>query len=162
MNNGITLVATISLAMLCFTFGCVGFFRYGFSQINDKNSIRATAELVGFREYFEADKWNHYYDDYTENEKGRRPVLKMDIDGESIIIDAAISNYDLTSDDIGRTLNVKYRRGFALIVVIDDEISIHYYNKLQKTLFITFESIAAVLFILTIFAWKFLPNIFTV
>lgn len=159
MNNSLTLVITIAMGLMSVTFGLAGFMRYGFSQINEKNSTCTTAVLMGFRDYYKADKWNQYYDDYTENGKGRRPLLNMVIDGESVTIDAAISDYDLTSDDIGRTLNVRYRRGFAITVIVDDEISIQYYNRLQRILFWTLESIAAILLVLTILAYTVLPNI---
>lgn len=159
MDNGLALIAILSLGMIAFVFGAVGILKYGFSKLNEKNSKETTAVLVGFREYNPAHRRYHYYDDYTENGKGRLPLLKMDIDGETVTVDAAISDYDLTGDDIGKTLKVRYRRGIALVVVVDDKISIQSYNKLQSILFWTLESIAIILVVLTVIAGLTLPNI---
>ncbi len=162
MDSGLALIAVLSLSMLALVFGAAGILKYGFSKITKENSKKTTAILIGFREYNNSNirnRYYDYYDDYDENGKGRLPLLKMNIDGETVAIETAMSYYDLTSADIGKVLNVRYRRSIGLIVVVDDEISIQRYNKLQNIFFWIFESIAIILVILTIIAGLTLPKI---
>lgn len=161
MQNSIVLVAVLSLAIVALVFGVVGFVRYRFNRLTEENSVVITGTLVAFREYRPSDQWNTYYDDYKENGKGRLPVFRIEVDGDTAVVDSLISDYDLTSDDIGKHFPLRYRQGFGISIIVNDEMSIRNYNQLQNTLFWVFESIAIIFAVLTAAAYFMLPKLFS-
>ena len=159
MVKEITDIAIISLLLFSLSFCAIGFIRFRVLRLTERNSICAKGILIGFREYGENVRGNNIFHDYVENGKGRLPLIEIEVDGKIAHIASAISDYDLTSEDIGKQLAVRYRRGFGITLLIDDEMSIRNYNQLQNVLFWSFEAVAIILAILSIIAYKILPLI---
>lgn len=161
MSNPIVYIAVISLFTFSAIFCLVGFIRYKAARLTEKNCIETTAVLVAFRDFrIGSERPDRVYSDMRENGMNRYPVMAFEENGRMLLVAAAISDYDLTSEDIGREFKVRYKHGFGITLLVDDEMSIKNYNQLQNTLFWVFESLAIILALFAVAAYKLLPLIF--
>ncbi len=126
-------------------FMLVGWFMFSFLRLNPKLAIKATGNLVCFRQHLSTLHFSNNYTDYRENGPGRVPVLTIKLGRESFEISAAAADYSLTKADIGKPIRVCYQQKFGIILLIDNEKSIRNYIRLKNTLFWCFFAVGVIL-----------------
>ena len=155
----LTHIAVIALVTIAFSFYLSGCIQFG-SRLTLKNSISTYGMLVGFREYNRLDtSSNSEYSsqDYLINKAGRVPVVRFSLDGEELDFAAEAPNDTLTKDDIGKQVRIRYKRGFGITMMIDDEKGLKKYNQLQCIVFWILIGIATIFLLMIIPAYLYLP-----
>ncbi len=145
----VRLIIILSLFFMSIIFSSTGFIKRAI-RLTKSNSIESTATLVAFRDFRIADRHSKTYYDFSENGKGRFPLMALNCNGKLLYVAAAISDYDLTSADIGREFIIRYRKYMGITLLIDDDISWNNYNQLQNILFWTLQSFSIIFIVLNI------------
>ncbi len=159
MDRSVILVAVLSLLLMALTFILTAFLRAGMRRLGEENSVSAWGELVGFRGYYTQELWGDNHVDEAENRAGLVPIVRIRLDGEFVDVAAAVPNFRLTGEDIGRQVKVRYRRGMGIILVVDDETGVRNYNRVQNTVFWALLSVGMLLLAAAVLAYIFLPGI---
>lgn len=123
----------------------VGWFMFSFLRLNPESAIRATGNLVCFRQHLSTLHFSNNYIDYHENGPGRVPVVVMKLGKESFEISAAAADYSLTESDIGKAIRVRYQQKFGIVLLTDNERTMRNYIQLKKTLFWCFFAVGMIL-----------------
>lgn len=145
MPEDFILLCAVLLISIGGIFIFVGWFMFSFLRLNPKQAIRATGNLVGFRQHLSTVEFSNNHTDYRENCPGRVPVVTLRQEGESFEISAAAADYSLSESDIGKPIRVCYQQKFGIVLLIDNEKSIQNYIRLKKTLFWCFFAVGLIL-----------------
>lgn len=138
------IIILISVGIL---FIFVAWLRFKYLVLNIRSSTERKGTLVSFRHYSSALRLGNNYTDYLENGKGYVPVVTLQVNGKLLELAAEWSDYSLSKDDINKSVSVIYQHKFGLMLLINDEQSIHDYFQMKNILFWSGMSIGIILII---------------
>jgi len=118
-----------------FLFIFVAWFRFKYLVLNMESAMRSNGTLVSFRHYSSTLRLGNSYTDYKKNGKGYVPVVTLQINEKMLELAAEWSDYSLNEDDLNKSVPVVYQHKFGLMLLINDEQSIHAYFQMKNSLF---------------------------
>lgn len=126
----------------------IAWLRFKYLVLNIRNATKSTGTLVSFRKYSSTIRLGNNYMDYLENGRGYVPVVVLRINGKLLELAAEWSDYSLSGDDLNKSVSVIYQHKFGLMLLINDEQSIHDYFQMKNILFWSGMSIGIILILL--------------
>lgn len=133
MENRFLQTVSLSLGAVGAAFLAAGILLYGFGRVTERNSVSAYGTLTAFRKYYGNTAIRDSGGiDYESNRGDRMPVVRILVDGEYLDIAAVTADKNLTEADIGRSIRVRYKKGFGISLVVDEHEAMKKYNRQQN------------------------------
>lgn len=141
---------TILLISVGILFIFIAWLLFKYLALNIGDATKSMGTLVSFRHYSSTLRLRNNYTDYLENGKGYVPVVVLQINGKLLERAAEWSDYSLSGDNINKSVPVIYQHKYGLMLLINDEQSIHDYFQMKNILFWTCMSIGIILILLAV------------